>query len=105
MSDAAWHLLDHHGKLDRIYALLEDIMAGQASIDAAVAQLASTQATEATAVATLAADVTAIQAELAAGVDTTALDAAVAAQAGSDADLVSAVNDVTALASPPPATS
>ena len=77
-------------------------MAGQASIDAAVAQLAATQATEATAVATLGADVTAIQAALAAGsgVDTDALDAAVAAQAGSDSALVTAVNDVTALVPP-----
>src|SRR5271155_3149216 len=91
-----------HEILKRIEQNQGVIMSGQASIDAAVAQLAATQATEATAVATLGADVTAIQAELAAAgsVDTTALDAAVAAQAGSDSALVTAVNDVTALVPP-----
>ena len=100
-----------HGKLDdklnRIIETQEKIMAGQASIDAAVAQLTTTQANEAAAVTQLGTDVTAIQAELAAqgSVDTTALDAAVAAQAASDASLTAAVEGVTALATPPTGTS
>ena len=88
MSRSLWGL-DHHGKLDRIYELLGDLVAGQASIDAAVAAIN-------TSVTTLGADVTALQAQLAAGgaVDTTALDAAVP-------QLVAAVNSVTALVVPP----
>jgi hypothetical protein len=97
--------LDLHGKLDRIYELLEKIMTAQDDINTAVAQLAQTQANEANAVTVLQADVTAIQAELAGAgtpVDTTALNAAVAAQVASDNALASAVGDVTALV--PPAT-
>src|SRR5271155_5091206 len=94
-----------HEILKRIEQNQGVIMSGQASIDAAVAQLAATQAVEATAVSTLAADVTAIGAALAAGsgVNPDALDAAVAAQASSDSALVSSVNDVTALVPPAPA--
>jgi hypothetical protein len=97
--------LDLHGKLDRIYELLEKIMTAQDDINAAVAQLAQTQANEANAVTVLGADVTALTAALAAGgtpVDTSALNAAVAAQSASDTALASAVGDVTALV--PPAT-
>jgi hypothetical protein len=98
--------LDLHGKLDRIYELLEKIMTAQDDINAAVAQLAQTQANEANAVTVLGVDVTALTAALAAGggtpVDTSALNAAVAAQSASDTALATAVGDVTALV--PPAT-
>jgi peptidoglycan hydrolase CwlO-like protein len=75
------------------------IMTAQDDINAAVVQLQATQANEAAAVSALGSDVTAIQAELAAGgqPDTSALNAAVAAQPAADAALAAAVGDVTAL--------
>jgi hypothetical protein len=80
------------------------LMTAQDDINAAVAQLQQTQQVEATAVATLGTDVTAIQAALAAGggasVDTSALNQAVVSQVQSDSALTDAVNSVTALVPP-----
>ena len=91
-------------KLDQVLANQVTIMAGQASIDAAVAAIQATQANEAAAVTALGTDVTEIQALLAAGgtpLDTTALDAAVAAAPASDSALTTAVAGVTTLAGQP----
>ena len=79
---------------------VEMIMGSQDDINAAVAQIQATQALEANAVSALGTDVTSISAALQGGgtpVDTSALVAAVAAQAASDTALVNAVNAVTAL--------
>jgi hypothetical protein len=95
----------HDAKLDKILANQETIMAGQASIDAAVAAIQATQANEAAAATQLGTDVTAIKGLLTAGgtpLNTTALDAAVAAAPASDSTLTTAVAGVTALASPVP---
>jgi hypothetical protein len=80
------------------------IMSVQDDINAATQAILNTQQVQATAESTLASDVTAIAAALAAGggtaADTTALKAAVAAQPASDAALTQSVNDVTALVPP-----
>jgi len=80
---------------------MDVIMGVQDDINAATQQILATQQVEATAVSTLAADTTAIAAALAAGggtpADTSALNAAVAAQPAADAALTGSVNDVTAL--------
>jgi len=95
----------HCGEFALILSRLETIMTAQDDINAAVAQLQATQANEANAVTVLGADVTAIEALLAAAgtpVDTTALNAAVAAQSPADTALAAAVGDVTTLANPAP---
>ena len=93
------------GALESILKNQEIIMTQQSDIDAATAALTALTGDVATNVAQLVnVDVPAIQAALAAlpaSVDTTALDAAVAAAAGTAASLDTSVSDVTALTSPP----
>ena len=95
--------------LSTIIDTQETIMSSQSDIDAATAALTAITGDVATNVAQLVnVDVPAIQAALAAlpaGVDTTALDAAVAAASGTAASLDTSVSDVTALTSPPVAPS
>lgn len=91
--------------LARILANQEKIMSSQSDIDAATAALTALTGDVATNVAQLVnVDVPAIQAALAAlpaGVDTTALNAAVSAAQDTASSLDSSVSSVTALTSPP----
>jgi len=94
-----------HQMLIRIIDNQEKIMATQADIDAAVAQINATMTDVQAQVTQLGTDVTAIQAALSAlppSVDTTALDAAVASLATTQASLDTAVGSVSGLV--PPAT-
>ena len=97
----------HHHMLIRIIENQEKIMTAQSDIDAATAALTALTGDVATNVNQLVnVDVPAITAAIAAlpaSVDTTALDAAVAAASGTAASLDSAVASVTAITSPPAA--
>lgn len=99
-----------HHMLIRILENQEKIMTAQSDIDAATAALTALTGDVATNVTQLVnVDVPAINAAIAAlkaqGVDTTALDAAVAAASGTASSLDSAVGQVTAISSPPAAPS
>ena len=91
--------------LSTILTKQEILMTQQSDIDAATAALTAVTGDVATNVAQLVnVDVPAIQAALAAlpqSVDTTALDAAVAAASGTASSLDTSVSSVTALTSPP----
>ena len=90
--------------LSQILTKQETIMSQQSDIDAATAALTAITGDVSTNVAQLLTDVAAIQAALAAlpqSVDTTALDAAVAAAAGTASSLDTSVSSVTALTTPP----
>jgi hypothetical protein len=91
-------------RVREIIDIQERLMSAQDDINAALARIEQTQATEAQAVTNLWASTASIAAQLAAGgevVDTTGLNAAVAAQDASDAALVTAVTGVAALVTPP----
>lgn len=96
-------------RLDAIDKKLEIVLSQQSDVDAATAALTAMTTDVATNVAQLVnTDIPAIQAALAAlpsSVDTTALDAAVAAAAGTTSSLDTAVSSVTSLAPPPAAPS
>ena len=89
----------------RLNHKLEKIMAGQADIDAAVAAFTGLQNDMQAQIAQLGADVTEIQAALAAlppSVDTTALNTLVASIAATQANLDNQVSSVSALVPPAP---
>jgi peptidoglycan hydrolase CwlO-like protein len=94
-----------HMSLKGINTKLETVMSQQSDIDAATAALTALTGDIAANVAQLGTDIDAIKAALAAlpaSVDTTALDAAVAAAQGTAASLDASVSSVTDLAPPAP---
>ena len=94
-----------NARLNEINGRLGRIEMSQSDIDAATAELTSIVTDVAGQITQLGTDFTAIQSEIAAlqasGVDTTALDAAVASAASTLSGLDPAVAQITSLAAPP----